>query len=85
VQKLSGEAAVTMYAASNRRHKPLPAAANFRQPSFLKLGSQIRETKNRAYGLPREDHYTPDNVPNGVRWKNLLRRRLPNPAARRKS
>jgi hypothetical protein len=23
--------------------------------------SQIRETKNRAYGLPREDHYTPES------------------------
>jgi hypothetical protein len=45
--------------------------------------SQTRETKNRAYGLPREDHCTPDNVPNGVRWKNLLRRHLPSTAARR--
>ncbi|MFY9949456.1 MAG: hypothetical protein WAK27_12220 [Candidatus Sulfotelmatobacter sp.] len=29
--------------------------------------SQSRETKNRAYGLLREDHYTPEYVPNGVR------------------
>jgi hypothetical protein len=46
--------------------------------------SQIRETKNRAYGLPREDHYTPEYVPNGVRWKNLLRRHLPSSAVCRK-
>ncbi len=46
--------------------------------------SQSRETKNRAYGLLREDHYTPEYVPNGVRWKNLLRRHLPNCAACRK-
>ena len=50
---------------------------------FANWVSQSRETKNRAYGLPREDHYTPDNVPNGVRWKNLLRRHLPSTAARR--
>ena len=48
---------------------------------FTNWFSQIRETKNRAYGLPREDHYTPEYVPNGVRWKNLLRRHLLSPAA----
>jgi hypothetical protein len=40
-----------------------------------------QETKNRANGLLREDHYTPDKVPNGVRWKNLLRRHVLSPAA----
>ncbi|MGA8271270.1 MAG: hypothetical protein WB919_06890, partial [Candidatus Sulfotelmatobacter sp.] len=48
--------------------------------SFASQFSQSRETKNRAYGLLREDHYTPDNVPNGVRWKNLLRRHVLSPA-----
>ena len=51
---------------------------------FANWVPQTRETKNRAYGLPREDHYTPDNVPNGVRWKNLLRRHLPSSAVCRK-
>jgi hypothetical protein len=58
-----------------------------RQPKLLLLLHnrllQIRETKIRAYGLLREDHYTPEYVPNGVRWKNLLRRLL-SPAACRK-
>jgi hypothetical protein len=35
--------------------------------------SQTRETKNRAYDLPREDHCTPENFRIEVRWKNLLR------------
>jgi hypothetical protein len=52
-----------------------------REPIFANWVSQIRETKNRANGLLREDHYKPDNVPNGVRWKNLLRRHLPSSAA----
>jgi len=51
---------------------------------FANWVSQSRETKNRAYGLPREDHYTPEYVPNGVRWKNLLRRHLPSPTTCRK-
>jgi hypothetical protein len=44
--------------------------------TFTNQTSQIRETKNRAYDLPREDHCTPESfrsLPNEVRWKNLLR------------
>jgi hypothetical protein len=54
----------------------LPSLTGLRKSVFAKQISQIRETKNRALGLPREGHYKPDKVPNGVRWKNLLRRRL---------
>ncbi len=48
---------------------------DFRSPSFHKLvfanqGNQ----ESRPTDLLREDHYTPEYVPNGVRWKNLLRR-----------
>jgi hypothetical protein len=74
--KLPGEAVAA-------HHPPSDQAThtNFcrRLPDFAKQISQIRETKNRAIGLPREDHYKPDKVPNGVRWKNLLRRHLPRP------
>jgi hypothetical protein len=46
-----------------------------RPPEFRKSGKpRIALTK-----LSREDHYKPDKVPNGVRWKNLLRRHLPSP------
>jgi hypothetical protein len=41
--------------------------------------SQCRETKNLTYGLPRRDHCTREKVPNGVRWKNLLRHHLQSP------
>jgi hypothetical protein len=58
-------------------YKASPPPTGLSQTKF----PQLRETKNRALDLPREDHYKPDIAPNEVRWKNLLRRRLPNPAA----
>ena len=62
-------------------HKPLPSPTGSQTKVSQTRVSQTRETKNRANGLSREDHYKPDKVPNGVRWKNLLRRHLPSPAA----
>src|SRR5208282_4917181 len=78
--ELPDDAVVALYPAgglSQHTHKLPPSPTRISQTKF----SQTRETKNRAYGLPREDHCTPDNVPNGVRWKNLLRRHLPSPVA----
>ena len=48
-----------------------------REPIFANWVSQIRETKNRANGLLREDHYKPDNVPNGVRLEKPVAPPLP--------
>jgi hypothetical protein len=81
--KLPGDAVVASIrpAAEPTHSQALAANQTFANQVFTNWFSQIRETKNRAYGLPREDHYTPDKVPNGVRWKNLLRRHLLSPAA----
>jgi hypothetical protein len=95
VHNLPGDAAVALHPAGNllpghpqrsretRGLRQHTSVFRFAKQSFANQTSQPRETKNRAYGLPREDHYTPDNVPNGVRWKNLLRRHLPSTAAHR--
>ena len=41
--------------------------------TFITRLSQIRETKNRATNLLREDHCTPDPIRMKCVWKNLLR------------
>jgi hypothetical protein len=46
--------------ASFRRRPPDLSKPSFCKPVFANWFSQIRETKNRANGLPREDHYKPD-------------------------
>ncbi len=73
-------------AAEATHSQAFAANQTFANQVFTNWFSQIlilaeQETKNRAYGLPREGHYTPEYVPNGVRWKNLLRRHLLSPAA----
>jgi hypothetical protein len=89
VQYLPGDAAVALHPAGNllpghpqrspetrglRQHTSLFrfAKLEFGQPDF----SQIRETKNRAYELQREDHCTPEYFRMKCVWKNLLRRHL---------
>jgi hypothetical protein len=59
----------------------MQSPTRFTSTKFSQTDFANQETKNRANGLSREDHYKPDKVPNGVRWKNLLRRHLPSPAA----
>jgi hypothetical protein len=81
VQKLSGDA--DAHASSDRLHLdlhlwPQGSLRQARRPKhyrshfkFAKQGNQGRAKDNR------EDHCTPGNDPNGVPWKNLLRRYSP--------
>jgi hypothetical protein len=94
VHKLPGDAVAAPYPpgdrdstlASFRRRQPVLREASFRKLGFANQVSQTEFRKSgkpriALNGLPREDHYKPDKVPNGVRWKNLLRRHLPSSAA----
>ena len=86
----SGDAATLPASAARQTHALTPLARRTRQTCFEDVCetscrnlpihiSQCRETKNLTYGLPRCRSPPAGKVPNGVRWKNLLRLHLPSP------